>query len=205
MESVSLGAIPLVHLPAHRTGNTRILGVYEHDLDALLLRLIINEKPELTECPRMTVATLRLSDLNTGTDALEVLQGDPSTRAFGLRDQILGDGMVDMTGEALFRPTTHLKKPFRRFCSLSLESPADLGMPFSESPELTGGKRMVVLGVGDPVGVHGDSGESKVYPKVIQRGSRWLFFDLQYLMNQEFRPIPDKPAFTTGREFHPWL
>ena len=99
-EPVPPGPVLPVHCPAARTGETRVSRVDQRDLDALLSGFVFNEAPKLSKRPRVKVATLGLFSSDSGAYPLEVFQGNPAPSAFGLRDQILGDRMVDVGGEA---------------------------------------------------------------------------------------------------------
>jgi hypothetical protein len=90
------GPVLSVHLPAPRTSETCVSRVDQIDPDTLLSSFVLNDGSQLTEGPGMKVATLGLPGSDPGADFPEILEGDPASSAFGLRDQVLGNGMIDV-------------------------------------------------------------------------------------------------------------
>ena len=68
-------------------------------------RLVGDKGLQLGEAPRMECCALRPTSLDPRADVRQIFDGDPTLRAFGRRNNPLGDTVVDMFGESGFLPS----------------------------------------------------------------------------------------------------
>ena len=99
--------------------------VHEHDGDTGQRRLVSDEGAELMEAPGFQRGPLRLPSLYPLADPPQVLQGDPTTGAFRLGHDLLGDAVVHVPGHPGFLSTAHLEQAFGALGALALEFPAE--------------------------------------------------------------------------------
>src|SRR3990167_5931000 len=120
-EKVPGGAVTLRDVAASGASTAGVPWVDRGHWNAGEPSLVLDEAPELRECPRVQDATLGLAGLYPGADAPEVFQGDAAARAMGLGDEPLGYPVVDATGEAGFPAGAETEKPSGGLGALALE------------------------------------------------------------------------------------
>lgn len=140
---------------ALRAGPRGVAGVNRHDRHARQSRLVLKEEAELMETPSVVCSPLGLANRDPRADALEVFQGEAASGVFGLRNQTLGDLMVDVASEALLFAAAFTKQPFGRFGSPGLE----LGPQFCVSAAQAVD---VPARVDIPIGIGGDIDDAQI-------------------------------------------
>lgn len=153
-------SVQLVDIPARGTSPAGVSGIHEHHLDPRQLGLVFHEGSKLKECPGMPATSLRPSSPNPRADALQVLQGNSSPGAFGLRNQFFGDGVIDVAGEAAFLALALLEEPFGRFGPFLLKPGPELGVPLPKAVQMPAGE-------GFPIGIYGDVDDSQINPEEV--------------------------------------
>src|SRR5216110_6405 len=93
-------AVGLVAMPTLRTGPRRVPWVHQDEGDPGNLALVRHERAELKERPSAVSRALALPNRYPVANPLEVFEGDGATGVFGLRDDALADGVVDVGAEA---------------------------------------------------------------------------------------------------------
>lgn len=83
--------------------------------------LVGNLRLKIAEGPRVQGASLLPASPYPRADAIEVLDGDPAPGAFGRGDDLLGDHVVRVLGEAMLLHPAFSKQPLRALGSLLLE------------------------------------------------------------------------------------
>ncbi len=94
-ESVLGFPVLFVHTAAFRTRPGRVPGIDDKECDALHPGLVGHKGAELIEGPVVQPVSLAFSGRNPVPDAGEILDGDAGTGAFGLRNKVFGDVVVD--------------------------------------------------------------------------------------------------------------
>jgi len=195
-EPPSIRSIPTIYPPAQRAGLARIFRIDQHDPDALLLGLVLKECAQLTKRPEMEVAPLCPSDFDPGSDSLEILQGNPQARAFGLRDQILGDCMINMGSHPSFFETAFAQPPLGGFCPILLKPTSQSRLARAVPSKLARGVRMALQGVGDSLRIDRDPSQSQIHAQKVPGSSDRGFGDVHYLADKKIDTVPDKLGFT---------
>jgi len=150
-----------IHMAATWAGAAGVSRVNEDCGDSREPGLVLDEGPELVEAPRAVDATLAAT-LNRDplANTLQVFEGDSSEGVLGLRDQVLGDKMIHVSGESRFLSTPLLEQTFRGLGVLGLQSGSELGVSAPESVELSASPCFSVA-------VHRYVSDSEVDPKPI--------------------------------------
>ena len=103
--------------------------IHKENLNPLPLCLVLNESAKLKEPPRRLFSSLGFLNSSPRTNALEVLKGYCSLRAFSRLNKFLGDTMVYILGKAFLLMTPVLKNPFGRLRSFLLKFLPKTPMP----------------------------------------------------------------------------
>ena len=154
------GPIGLIDTTADGAGSGGIAGVYEDDGDACQPRLVFDKEAELGERPGVQDASLWLAQPYPRANTLQVLKGNPSVRAFSLRNQTLADTVVHMLCETKLFPPPLLQEPFGRLRSFGLELSPEPGVSVTKALDHAPGE-------GFPFGVHGDVRNAEVYAEEV--------------------------------------
>lgn len=132
--------------------------VYSNNRNTRKSCLVLDEFSQLPERPRVQVATLRLANRCLVSDAFEVFKGYRSTSVFGLRNEPLGDAMVDVP---LKTPLSPSEAPEMALCALrpsGLESAPENCGPISHLVDLG-------AAVDFPITIDGEMHDAEVYPE----------------------------------------
>lgn len=105
----------------------RVPGVDGPHGNAGELRLVRGELAKLGERPTMQTVALCLSGLNPLADVAEVFHRNGKPGAFGSRNDLLGDAVVDVLAKAGLLPAEFLQAPLGGFGSPALQSAATTG------------------------------------------------------------------------------
>lgn len=114
------------------------------------------------ERPIVLDATLSLLNSYPFADALQVFESDAASGAFGLRDQPLTDGVVDVAGEPLLLPPALLEESLGRLGAFGLEPRPKLRVTFAQAIQVPAGESLAVR-------VGGDVDDAEVNPEPVAR------------------------------------
>ena len=84
------------HMQAVGTGLGCVARVNRHDADASPSRLVLDELLQLVECPRVQASPLSFAEPTPIPNAFKHLKDDGQPMLFGVGDQILANGVVDL-------------------------------------------------------------------------------------------------------------
>ena len=129
-------SIVLIYRPTVGASPTCVHWVYEFERNPSEFRLVFDEPSELIESPRMLGATLSLPNRYPITDAHEILKDNPAFGVFGFRNQPLGYGVIDVSGEPRFLTTSFLEQSLGGFGVLLLEFRPQPCVSMSQTIEL---------------------------------------------------------------------
>jgi hypothetical protein len=148
-DELGLGAaISLVDMPtlgALPAGVSRV-DAYKHH--ACGKALVGDKLLELVERPVVQDGTLREPSLDSVPDALEIFEHHGTIRAFGLRNDLLGDTVVYILGKTKFLARKMLEESLSRTGSLLLKLGTQVPMAAADTFEL-GAAEMLAIGVGE--------------------------------------------------------
>lgn len=111
LEDGLLGAVRFRDVPALGACLTGVGRVHEQDRDACPSRLVRGVGLQLPEGPGVQRPPLGSRSPDPRADVLQVLEDDPSLRAFGHTDDALADTVVDVVGLPLLLSAAHLQQP----------------------------------------------------------------------------------------------
>ena len=168
----------LINTTAYRAGSRGISGINEFDHHACQLSFILDKAAQLSECPRVLLSPLAMSNRDAGADTLEVFQGDPPSAVFSLHNNTLRDYVIDVLSKAALFFATLLEKSFRCFRIFGLKFGSKFGMPFPQPVDLS-------TRVNLPIGVGGDVNDTEINSKKLDRVTFWCFLNLTGLKEVE--------------------
>lgn len=183
------GSILLVDMPAPWASSRCVARVNKYKLDPSHPGLVGDELSQLRERPRGKLASLRLSSPNTFTDASQFLHGNTATGAFGLRNQSLGDGVVNVASKAAFLPLTLLEEPSGCLGVLLLEPGPEFSVTLTDTVDLTPREGLTIRVIGD---IH----DPKVNPEEVFRVSGGRLVHLTDSVQIEAAVVVDEVSFS---------
>lgn len=188
-ENGLIGSIQLVDVSTDGTGPAGVSWVHENDFNPCHPGFVRDELSQLIERPRGELASLRPSSPNPGAYVLQILQGNPSPGAFGLRNQSLGNGMVDIASEAAFLSLALLEEPFGRFGPLLLERGPEFSMPLTQAVQVPAGERFSIR-------INGNIDDAQINPQEILGVSGRGFVHLTDGIQEEAAVVVDEIGFS---------
>lgn len=96
---ISTDSVALALISASGTGSGSSSRVDCHDGDARQSRLVLDETPQLTECPRLLASTLSPPNRCPTPDALQILEDYHTVGVLGFGYQLLGYDVINISGE----------------------------------------------------------------------------------------------------------
>jgi len=136
-KAIPVQSIPPGDMTATWTGAASIPWINKQDRYSCKSSLILNKATELVERPRVVYATLVSSNRYPFTDALQILEGYTAPGVLRLRDDPLGDYMVNIGCKPVLSSTSFPEKPLSRFCSLTLKPTPQLRISTPESVKMS--------------------------------------------------------------------
>lgn len=110
-----------------------IFGADEYHGNPLQQSFVLDEVCQLPECPRTVVATLSPPSNRCLTYALQVFEGYGSVSAFGFRNYVLGNGVIDVGLEPSLVSSQASQMSFCTLSSAGLESSSQAGNGISSA------------------------------------------------------------------------
>ena len=164
-------AIGFLAMSALSTGPTGVSGINSYDGDPGKLALVLDERAELEKRPTPLSGPLSpAKPFPSLSDALQVFQGDPAIRAFGLGNEPFADDVVGVSPELRFSLTHSLLRPPNGFwafpgflptCRCLVQSPTAFGIADTHCVDL-------VVGMNLSIGVGGDLANAQIDPDEVR-------------------------------------
>jgi len=167
--------ISLIDTAAGGAGAGGVAWVNEFDQHTRKLSLVFDKLPELVERPGVVLPPLALANRDAVSYPLEVFKGDTSTAVFSLRNNTLGNHVIDMGSKASLLTRTLLKKSFRCLRIFGLKFTSQLGMALPQPIDLP-------PRVGFTIGVGGNVHYPQVNAKKLANFAGRRFFHLADLV-----------------------
>ena len=168
-----------VHTAAFRTRPGRVPGIDDKKFDAFHPGLVGHKGAELTEGPVVQPASLAFPGRNPVPDAGEIFDGDSGSRAFGLRNKVFGNVVVDPRLKTVLPTGEFLESSFGGFCSFLLENgPAFLIPQAFVLHDLS--REDFACGIG------GDVDDAEVHPEDVDGKFRFLLGDIAGQVDEPF-------------------
>jgi len=142
-------------MPAQMASLRRVGWINKHDRHPSSLGLVRDKLPQLEERPTVVVVALRLADLRTLPDTLQVFQRNLSLGCPGCLHDLLTDGVVDRPHVACLSAREPFQKPLRFLRAFALERTPDFGIVRTEPLNLRGF-------VGAGIGIDRDTPSAKI-------------------------------------------
>lgn len=136
-------------------GTRGISGVNKVDRNTGKHGLIFNKLSQLGKGPGMERCALRLSSPRPRADALQIFQGNGTLRAFGFRNDFLGENVIHMPGKPAFLTGKLLKSSPGSLRSLLLELLAKMSVTVADILNC-------LAGVDFSIAIGSDVGHAKV-------------------------------------------
>ncbi len=121
-EVVARLPVSLFGVPANAALPRRVARIDEADRDPGALGLVTDLRLKIGEGPRVQRAPLYPTSPDPLANALEILKSNPAIGAFGTSDDLLGNAVIDVVGEALLFSPPLLEQPLGALRSLALEA-----------------------------------------------------------------------------------
>ena len=118
-------------MDARWTGSGSVPRIDKDQGNACYLGFVVYKHPEQSEIPCMQIATLCLPNRNSVSNTLKIFKRNRHKSAFGFRNKLLGNTMINVFGE-FGHPTRKLfQVAFSRFGAFALEPGFQGVEPFS--------------------------------------------------------------------------
>ncbi len=158
----------LINTATLRASAGSVAGVNQAYQDTSKLGFILDKEPQLTECPRVLLPPLAVSNRDAVADTFEVFKGYSPPAVFGLCNNTLTDNVIGVSSESLLLLGAFLEKPLGCLRALGLELRAQFGMALSQTVHLA-------ARVGLAVRIGGDINDAQVNAKKLSLSFyRWL-------------------------------
>lgn len=132
-------AIGLIDHATARASAARVARIDCNNRNAGQLRLVRQELAELGKRPPMQTAALCFPGLNPLANVRQVLDGNRKSGAFGARNDLLGDAVVDVLAEASLLSAEFLQSPFGGLGASALQSSTTAGEALADTLDLGAG------------------------------------------------------------------
>ena len=119
------------------TGTAGVPRVNKHDGNPRESSLILHEASELVECPRVVYVTLASPNRYPLADTLQILEGYPAFGVLRLRDDPLGDHVVDIGCKPMLLSTSLPEQPVSGLGSPALKPTPLLRISSPESVKMS--------------------------------------------------------------------
>lgn len=113
--------ISLGDMSARWTCSGCVPRIYKGNKNTCDLGFVVHERSEQSKIPSMKDATLCRSNRGSGSNALKIFKSNRSQSVFGFRNKLLGNAMVNVSGESSHSTRKLLQMAFGRFGSFALE------------------------------------------------------------------------------------
>ena len=113
--------ISLGDMPARWTCSGCVPRIHKGNKNTCDLGFVVHERSEQSKIPSMQDATLCRSNRGSGSNALKIFKSNRSQSVFGFRNKLLGNPMVNVSGESSHSTRKLLQMAFGRFGSFALE------------------------------------------------------------------------------------
>ena len=143
-EGVAVWSVPPVDDPALRACLARVPWVHGDQRNAITLRLVGQESPQLVEAPTVVCAALRPSNRCPIADARQVFDGNSTSGVFGLPHDSLADPVVEIAGKPRLLEPARPQQALGRFGSLFLELAAKARVPFAKVGVVRAAERLSI-------------------------------------------------------------
>jgi hypothetical protein len=147
-------------MPTGRTCSRGIPRIDQVDRHTTQLSFVADERPELRECPGVECCALRPPSLHPRANMRQVFQRNRPLRAFGLRNNPFGEGVVNPDGKSALLTRQVPQAPAAVLCAQPLQLVPEPPMPIAHV--LDGFARMCLT-----VAIGCDIGHAQVDPKYI--------------------------------------
>ena len=184
--------VSFIDMTAKRTGPGSVSGVNRNYRNPGHLGFVFDKRPQLREAPGMLSASLGLSNSYPVSDAFQIFQGNSLSGALGLRNQLLGDLMINVSGESLFFGGSLLQDTFGRFSSFGLQSGPQSGITMPQAVDLTAGEDFTVR-------INGKICDPKIHSQKTFRVKRFMIGEDAVLQQEELTV----PVNQVGLAFNP--
>ena len=147
-QKLGLGrSVQLLGVSTLRTLAAGIARIDRYHRDASGSALVCNKEFELIERPRMQYGTMRQPSLEPLSNAFEVFEDNGAVRAFGFRNDLLGNAVVYIFGETGFAARQILEKATTTVRAFLLQFGAKMAMTMTDAFYFRPAKA-VAIGVG---------------------------------------------------------
>lgn len=151
--------VTLINTATDRTGARGITRVNKFDYNSCQYRFVLDKTTQLSECPRVMLSPLAVSNRDSVMDTAQIFKSDTSASVFSLCNNTFGNSVIDIGSEASFFVRTFYKKSFGCLCAFGLEFATKFGLTLSEAVDL-------ITGIRFAVGIGGDINDTEVNPQV---------------------------------------
>ena len=179
----------------YRTGAGGISWVNQAYENTGEFRLVFDKLPQLVESPGVMLSPLTFTNRDAVSYSLEVFQGNAPTAVFGLRNNTLGNHVVDVGSKASLFFTALLEKSFRRLRIFGLKFGSKFGMSLSQPVNLSPRVNL-------PIGISGDVNDTKVNSKKLGRVTFRRFLNFTGLEEVEVAVPINQVGFPTEMAEH---
>lgn len=142
-------AIALLDVTADAALSRSVPRVDGADWQPCALGLVGDLRLEIGKGPGVQVASLLPASPDPRADAFEVFDGDPAPGAFGRSDDLLGDNMVRVLGEAMLLHPALAKQTLRALGSLSLKPTSQIDRAAANAVDVRAGEMFPLARGGD--------------------------------------------------------
>ena len=133
------GSVTFIDTTTYRASTRRIPRINGLDLHPSEFGFVFDKPPQLIERPRVLLLPLAISNRNSGTDTAQIFEGDTPASVFGLCNDSLTYGVVDIGSETALFTGALSEKLFSLFRPFGLKFGAKLSMALSEPIDLCSG------------------------------------------------------------------
>lgn len=169
----------LINTATLRASAGSVAGVNQAYQDTGKLGFILDKEPQLTECPRVVLPPLAMSNRDAVADTFEVFKGYSPPAVFGLCNNTLTDNVIGVSSESLLLLGAFLEKPLGCLRAIGLELRAQFGMALSQAVHLA-------ARVGLAVRIGGDIDGAQVNAKKLRGVIPRRLFHLACLQKVKF-------------------
>ena len=152
----SLRSMPRVNQCHHHTGE---------------LSLILDKLAKLIESPGVVLSPLAPANRNSGADASQIFEGNTASSVFGLRNNTLGNAVVDVRSKPSFLAGTLNEQSLSSLRIFGLKLTPELGMALAQPVDLS-------AGVNSTIGVGSNIHDAEVDSQELSRVAERKFFNL---------------------------
>src|SRR5271157_5594524 len=163
-------AVALVAVAALGARPGAVAGVDSLERDPSQRRLVLHERPQLSERPAAHPRSLPLAKPSPVADALEILHPNTASGVFGLCNELLADLVVDVPLVPRLLPLGSHDRLVAVPPLAPLGSPGCLAQRSSPGSVLDPLGLDLLRGVLGPVAVHGDVDHAQVHADEVRRG-----------------------------------